>query len=491
MNILKRPMFFAVAACCVISTVSLFEKTIAFFIAIVTIVLFSIVFLKKNQKFLIVLISIALFTVSLIIEFAKVDYIDAHDGEKLYGTFVVIENTTDYDEYNTVVLKEKDCDFIPDGTKVFMFDYKKTKLKIGDILNVSLTLNSIPENNEYRLSNYSEGIYATANAKEIKKLEKNDWFYKSLGSIRRYVSETVFSNFDGDAAGLLVAVTTGDKRLLTDKFLSNVKTTGISHVIVVSGMHLSIVMAAIYFCIDKIFYNKYIRCVMSVVMILIIYYICGFTTSITRAGAMFIVASFAPIFSRDNDSLSSLLTAITAVLIAMPFTIFNISFLLSVLSTLAIIWIVPFYFKIVTERFNIKSMILKGIIGSVLCSIFAVVFTMPVTIKVFGYVSIVGPITNMIINLPITIALVFSIIALILSAFPIIKYISYPMFLAAGLCSHFTVCVVNLIASLPVTVAVLPKSAFWWSILIVLVVIGYMYYYEYKKKRSDFCACNI
>lgn len=491
MNILKRPMFFAAAACCVISTISLFEKTMAFFIAIVTIVLFLIVFLKKNQKFLIVLISIALFTVSLIIEFAKVDYIDAHDGENLYGTFVVVENTTDYDEYNTVVLREKDSDSIPNETKVFMFDYKKTKLKIGDIINVSLTLNAMPENNEYRLSNYGEGIYATANAKEIKKLEKTDWFYKSLGSIRRYVSETVFSSFDGDEAGLLVAITTGDKSLLSDKFLSNVKTTGISHVIVVSGMHLSIIMAAIYFCIDKFFYNKYIRCALSVTAVLIIYSICGFTTSITRAGAMFIAASFAPVFGRDNDSLSSLLTAITAVLIAMPFTIFNISFLLSVLSTLAIIWIVPFYFKIVIERFNIKSIILKGIIGSLLCSIFAVIFTMPVTIKIFGYVSIVGPITNMIINLPITIALVLNILALIVAAFPVIEYISYPVFWLAGLCSNFTVYVVNLIASLPITVAVLPKRTFWWSVLIVLAIISYMYYYEYKKKRSDFCACNI
>ncbi len=491
MNILKRPMFFAAASCSAISAISIFEKTIAFFIAIVTFILFLIFIIKKNKEYLIVLISVVLFTISLFAEFSKTDFINEHDGENLYGTFVVVEDPTGYDEYNTVVLKEKNCDYIPNGTKIFMFDYKKIKLRTGDIINASLKLSAIPKNNKYRLSNYGDGIYATANAKNIEKLNKTDFFYKLIGSIRSYVNNTVSSHFDGDSAGLLVAITTGDKSMLSDKFLSNVKTTGISHVIVVSGMHLSIVMAAIYFCIDKIFYNKYVRCALSVIIVLIIYSICGFTTSITRAGAMFIVASFAPIFSRDNDSLSSLLTAITAILIAAPFTIFNVSFLLSVLSTLAIIWIVPFYYKIINERFNIKSRFVKVVIGSMLCSIFAVIFTLPVIIKVFGYVSIVGAITNLIINFPIIITLILNIAALIIGAFPGVNYISYPIFLIADFCSQFTVFCVNQIAKLPVTVAVLPKSAFWWSVLIVTAVIGYMYYYEYKKKRSDFNAYNI
>lgn len=311
------------------------------------------------------------------------------------------------------------------------------------------------------------------------------------GSIRAYVKETVSSIFKGNTAGLLVALTTGDKTLLSDKFLMNVKTTGISHVIVVSGMHLSIIMAAVYFCIDRLFYNKYIRCALSIAFIIIIYFICGFTMSITRAGVMFIIAGLAPIFNRENDLLSSLLTAVTAVLIATPFAIVNISFLLSVLSTLAIIWVAPFYYHIITEKLNLTSKLLKSILASALCSIFAMIFTLPVIVKAFGYVSIACPLTNLIINIPVIVQLIFNIIALVLLAVPVINVLGYPMLWIAGLCSRFTVFTVNTIAKLPITVAVLPRSTFFWSIIIVLIVIGYMYHYKHKRKRSDFDANNI
>ena len=169
----------------------------------------------------------------------------------------------------------------------------------------------------------------------------------------------------------------------------------------------------------------------------------------------------------------------------------NISFLLSVLSTLAIIWAVPFYNRLIIEKFKISSKILKATIVVFLCSVFAIVFTLPVTIKTFGFVSIVSPITNMLITYPITIALVVNILALMVAAIPVVEYLSYPLFWIAELCAKFIVFVVNAIAKLPITVAVLPKSAFWWSIGLIAVVIGYMYYYEYKKKRSDLNANNI
>ena len=491
MNILKRPMFFAAITCCTISAISLFSKTLAFFAVIVALLtLFTVIF-KKQYKHLTVFVLIILFVCSLIFEFAKIESINESNGELIQGKFVVIEDSTSYDDYNSVVIKETDCDLIPGGIKIFLFDYKKTNLKCGDIIDVTLKLNSIQDNNKYRISNFSKGIYATANTKTIVKLNKKDVFYKSLGDVRQYVKKNISSRFSGDKAGLLLAITTGDKSLLSDDFSHNIKTTGISHVIVVSGMHLSIIMAAIFLFFDKIFYNKYVRCILSIFVVFIIYSVCGFTASITRAGAMFVVAGIAPIFNRDNDSLSSLLTAITIIIITAPFIVLNVSFQLSVVSTLAIIWIVPFYLNMLNERFNIKSLFLRTIICSVLCSFFAVIFTLPIIIEVFGYVSIVGPITNLIINIPITIALISNIIAVLVNAIPIIHHISFLMFHLAGLCSQFCEYIVNQIAKLPVTVAVLPKSAFWWSIFFIALIIGYMYYYEYKKKRSDFNANSI
>lgn len=485
MNILKRPMFFAALVCCVAASVSLFFKPFAFFIIAVALLVFLIILLNKNYKYIIVLVAIILFVFSLVIEFSKIEKTEIQNGEKIKGSFLVTEEPTDYGEFTTLELKNSKCNNLPNNIKLFCFDYKKSELEMGNIIDVTLKINKIERTDKYRLSNYSSGIYATANIVELNKTGDNNLFYKTAGNIRDYVKSTIATLFTKDTAGLLLALTTGDKTLLSDEFLANVKTTGISHVIVVSGMHLSIIMAAVFWLIDKLFYNKYIRCILSVVIVIAICAICGFTMSIIRAGVMFIIAGLAPVFNRVNDSLSSLLTAVTVVLIGAPFAVFNVSFQLSVLSTLAIIWVVPFNYKTFILKFNIYSKTIKTILAAVLCSVFAIAFTLPVTIKIFSYVSIVAPITNIIISYPVMIALICNIIALIFSVIPIIKIIAYPFFWLAGLCARFIVFIVNQVAKLPVTVAVLPQSVFWCSLVLLAVVIGYMYFYEFKKKRSE------
>ena len=254
-------------------------------------------------------------------------------------------------------------------------------------------------------------------------------------------------------------------------------------------MHLAIIMSAVFLILDKLFYNKYVRCLLSIIIIVIIAAVCGFTMSIIRAGTMFVIMSFAPVFNRENDYLNSLLAAITFILVVNPFAIFNVSFLLSVLSTLAIIWMVPFYSDWIFDKFKLNSKIIKTIIQMLLSCLFANIFTLPVSIKLFGYVSIVSPITNMCITYFVTFALVLNIVAMALRTIPIISILGELCLTLAGYCAQFIVFIVNKIASLPITVAVLPKSAFWVSIIVILAIIGLMYYLN-KSKKKEVIRCQ-
>lgn len=490
MNILKRPMLYAAVACCVAAALSLYVKALSFVIIAISLILVTLFICYKKYQYITVALTIVLFTVGLCFRFVQIGQINKFDNQSIDGKFLVVSEPEAYDTFNTVTLKAIQAD-LPQNTKYLAFDYKQTNLKMGDIVTANLKVSVIDRYDEYRLSNYSNGVYATASCEEIDKTGESNTFYKVAGNVRSYVKKAISKYFKGDTASLLLALTTGDKSLIGDQFSQNVKTTGISHVIVVSGMHLSIIMAAVFWCLDRLFYNKYIRSLLSVAFVIFIFAVCGFTMSITRAGVMFIIAGLSSVFSRDNDSLSSLLTAVSAVLICAPFAVFNVSFQLSVLSTLAIIWAVPFYYRLIINRFNISSRALKTVISVSLCSVFAIIFTLPITINTFGFVSVVSPITNLLITYPITFALVANITALALYTVPIVKFVAYPLFWVAGLCSRFVVQAVNIIAKIPVTVAVLPKNAFWWSIALIAAVIGYMYYYEYKKKRSDLNANSI
>lgn len=487
MDILKRPMFFAAIATSLAVLISFYVFDFIYLFIVMVFLLLVFLCYKSGIKFITVTIAFLLFSISMFCEYTKIDRLNKLDGETVEAEFVVTAQPNEYEKFNTVVLKAVKSEKLPKNTKYFVFDYSKSDFSFGDILIAELKLSAINQDDEYRLYDYSNSVYTTASLLKAEKSEQTNRFYKFCFNIRNYVKQMNSNFFDGDVGGLLSAITSGDKTSLSNEFLNNVKTTGISHIIVVSGMHLSIIMTAIFALTDRFFYNKYIRSLLSVVVVLIISGVCGFTMSVLRAGAMFIISGFAPLFNRESDSLNSLCTAVTVILIGSPFAFFNISFQLSVLSTLAIIWAVPFYCNLFTKWFKISSRFLNTVIGVVITSLFAMIFTMPIIIKTFGFVSVVAPLTNLVITYPVTLMLTLNVMALCLSVIPFIKTLSYPVFYISGLCSKFVVFAVNKIAELPITVAILPDGAFWFSLIPLVLIIFFMYFYEYKlkKKRCD------
>ena len=482
MNIVNRPMVFSALFCSVVAAVSLFSKVTAAILAVLFLAFILIFVFRKNYKYITVLLFVFLFITGLVFQFFKIEKLNNFDNKKISGSFLVIEETTYHGTYNSVRLKNIDCTELPNNTKILLYDNDKHALNTGDIFYATIKVSVIDKYNEYRNSRYGEGIYLTASLENFDKVTGFNRFYKTSGDIRQYVRGIISDKFNGDTAGLLLALTTGDKSLLSDKFLGNVKTTGISHVIVVSGMHLAIIMSAIFFIIDKMFYNKYIRCLISTLFVISIIAICGFTMSVIRAGVMFVIVAIAPLLKRDNDSLSALLTAGTIILTFSPFAVFNVSFQLSFLSTFSIVWILPFIERFLLAKFNVNNKTLNSICSVLFSSVSAILFTLPVIIKVFGYVSIISPITNLLITFPVTIALIVNMIAVILSAIPMINVISYPLFWLSGFCSKTVIYIVNSLAKLPITVAVLPKSLFWVSVAIIVCLIIFVQILSNRKK---------
>ena len=428
MNIFKRPMFFAAISAVLVTAISLYYFKIAALIVAVIFVLLLFSIIKFGAKYIIVLLAFLLFVLSLFLEKQKINIIKNIDNKIATGEFVVLSEPTQYEKFNLVTLKVKNSKVLPKNTKYTVFDNSKSTFSMGDTVIAKVKVNVIEEDDEYRFYNYGNSVYATLSMSSFERLNKTNHLYKLFGNVQRYVKSKLNSFFDGDTSGLLIALTLGDKTNLSDKFLNNVKTTGISHIIVVSGMHLSIIMAVIFIFIDRLFYNKYLRSLISVFSVMLIMGVCGFTMSVVRAGVMFIVAGLAPVFNRENDLLNSLFTAITFVLIATPFAIFNVSFQLSVVSTLALILVLPFYRKTIIDKLKISSKPIRVILDIVLCSIFVTIFTLPIIIKIFGYVSIVAPLTNLVVTFPTTIMLIFNVLALLLSAVPILRILSIPLF---------------------------------------------------------------
>ena len=484
MNILKRPMFFAAVTSALTAVISLYFFKTAFVFLALAAVLIIFVATKYKFEYFSVFIAVLIFGISLFGEYQKIEKIKISDGAKVKSEFIVLEEPIKSDKFNRFTAKALKGGDLPKGSKYVLFDYDKTDVSSGDIINAVIRVTAIKSADEYRLYDYGNSVYASGSVLSAKSTGKTNKFYKFCANICEYVTAKSNSVFDKNTVGFLIALTIGDKSQLSDKFLNNVKTTGISHIIVVSGMHLSIILSSVFLLLDKLFYNKYVRSALSLAFVILISGVCGFTMSVKRAGVMFVIMALAPLFSRENDSLSSLCTAVVGVLISAPFAVVNVSFLLSVMSTLAIIWAVPFYTSLVKQKLKISSKAVEILLNIVFCSVFAMIFTLPITVKIFGFISVVAPLTNLLVTYPVMLALICNVAAMLLSVIPVLNILSYPLFSVANYSARFIIFIVNKMADLPVTVAVLPKSFIVFSLVLIALIIAYMYIYDLKKKRS-------
>ena len=170
MNILKRPMFYAALVCSVAAALSLYVMPLSFALIVTSIIfLIFITIYYKNYKYITVILAIVLFSLSLIVEFAKINDLKQCDREKITGLFLVTEDVTDHDSFNSVTLKEVSCSAIPNNVNFLVFDYEKNDLKMGDVVNATLKLSIVEKYDEYMISDYSSGIYATASIVKLKK----------------------------------------------------------------------------------------------------------------------------------------------------------------------------------------------------------------------------------------------------------------------------------------------------------------------------------
>ena len=197
---------------------------------------------------------------------------------------------------------------------------------------------------------------------------------------------------------------------------------------------------------------------------------------------MFIFSAVSPIFMRKNDSLNSLGSSVLLLVFISPLCILSVGFWLSVLATAAVVWIAPFYGKLIIDGLKIENAILKNIILVVTVSFAAMLFTAPVSLAVFGYVSLLSPITFLLLTYPVTLALIINTFALILSAAGDLYYASLPLFFAAGICAKYIRFIIEFLGRFEFMCVDLEVWSFLLFVFLPLVTVAAMYLYKFYHK---------
>ncbi len=471
----KRPMLLCALAASVISVISFYSETALFILALCILgLIFLLAYKRIRGELIFAAILILAIVISAFLNAAKANTLRAYSGSDCIGEFVVIEEPENHGEFYSTVIETVKSDVLGKGEKLLV-SYNDGKLEFSQKIKARLSL-SVSDEAKYRKMDYSSGIFIRGYIKEFEQTGKKDSILSVVGSVRDYIKTTVFKNYNPDTAATVMALVAGNRTYLSDRFYGNVKGAGVAHVMVVSGMHLSVIVSLFLYLTNKFFYNRYIRALTILFVTVAVMTICGFTMSIQRAGITYILVALGLVLDRESTPENTLGLAVSIILLINSFAIFNVAFQLSVLSTFAILVVAVPVTEFVADKGIIKSKLLLGIFSSVLISISALVFTAPVTIYVFGYLSTVSVITNLLIATPVSMAMVLCILGFLL---PLLASFFF------GVSEKITVyinAVINNWGSRPYSVVIMPE---WTVILFVILIIIILWALLACKVRSD------
>jgi len=194
-------------------------------------------------------------------------------------------------------------------------------------------------------------------------------------------------------ASLLTGMIFGVKSTLPKYLYQDMITTGVVHITAISGSNISILMRLISEI--TITFGRRISSLLTIIFIFCFVFFLGFEPTIIRAAIMGSMQLIAVYFGRQNWALLSLILAAGTMLIINPAWIGNLSFQLSFLATLGMI----LFGTIKKTQINSWHQELKReVIINLRTTLSAQIFTVPLIFYYFRQISLISPITNLLIS---------------------------------------------------------------------------------------------
>ncbi len=324
-----------------------------------------------------------------------------YDGKSGVLTCTVAEYPSVYENYTSVVVhSESFAGEQIKRTKILLYlDGSYDNFEPGDRLTLPVSF-SVPESrwNFDKFRYYrSRRIYLTADSDEILEHEKGSLDLRYLpAKWTRACTERLNELMPSPNAAILSALIFGDEHALPDDYVSDLRKTGLSHITAVSGMNVSFLVGLILL----VFRRKIGSCI-AVPTVILFVIMTGGSASVTRAGIMQLLWLAAYFINRETDSVNSLFVACGLILLANPFAVADVGLWLSFSATLGLLLFGMPMQRSVMERVKPKTRILRRIleilVGALCTTLAAQVFVIPIQVLVFGDLSLISPLSNLLV----------------------------------------------------------------------------------------------
>lgn len=261
------------------------------------------------------------------------------DGETDTLTAVVVEQPT-YGGMYTVQVTHSEV--LRQGTRVMLWCTGEETPRMGGTVTATVELFAVEKNQRHSASR-GAFVYAFPTGDEDTAVAITEWGASAAADSRlqavRALTAAPRRYLGDEESGILSALCFGERSFLSDETAAAFQGSGLSHLLVVSGLHLSMVAVAVRLLLRRT--GMRLSVGITVLIVWLFAWLTGFSPSILRAAIMCTVWLVGCFFFCRSDGLNSLGLAALLLLAVNPYTLWNVSFQLSFAATLGVLLLAP------------------------------------------------------------------------------------------------------------------------------------------------------
>ena len=220
------------------------------------------------------------------------------------------------------------------------------------------------------------------------------------GALRRRLAVEL-NALTPDAEGLPSALLLGDKTALSDSVRRDFSRAGVSHLLAISGLHMTLLFGLLAGLLRLLRLPKRGRAVILSVCAAGYLILLGFPPSATRAAIMLGFVYLSHLLSAKADPLTSLGLAGALILAVTPCAAADAGFWMSYLATLGLVAVMPEVNRFFKERAGQSSLLAVGffkVLTGILVGLVAMSFTLPVVAVVIGEMGVLSPVSTLLLT---------------------------------------------------------------------------------------------
>ncbi len=402
----RRPLALAISLCIAVSAAAAFVPgaiKIAFMALAVILSPIIITFLKRRQVKRIcglssapfVLICVSLILCFLLTSFAYYDvFVSKYEKLESGSIIAVVTDVRSRRAYSaTYTVRLKDVGEKPMNGKGLLYSEHSVSLMPGDVIKVSADF--IPLDEFYGTFDISkhdmlaDGYVFACETEDIAETVSNETNFEVFFSkLKSKVSARLSLYVNKESAPLADALFLGDRSGL-GKIRRDFSAAGIIHILALSGMHLSVLTGGFDKVLAFLGIGKKFRGIPIILFVAFYVFLTGFLMSVIRASLMLALSFIALLLDANADRVTSLFVAVGLMVLISPAAVFDVSLQLSFFATLGVLLFSEASMRPLSDESNLPG-VLKKLFGSVLVSLGAILFILPLQWLYFDEMSLIS-----------------------------------------------------------------------------------------------------